>query len=308
VNNPPQINDSIQLWVNATNLTNNMTNIINVLQQYKSVSGTLLSWSSLDKTVYRTMSISSIVAVSGNYQLNGTVKSTSATSFTGTEPLVVFSVLGNVDGASNNALMNQPTNITFDLNNNIWISDTGNSSIRSIATKVVSTLSTLTNAPIGISIDSFLNVYAASSTNIVQITPSGIKTNIYTGTATLGNLSLQSLSDVSPYQFINGWPSAVGWVIAGGGYYPPMFTPKGFVPILLPYVPNILFDITFNYTAPSALYIQLMITSTSGTLPGVTSGNYNNYVAISNTGVTFLLGAVTIFTVLYSDIKELNND
>lgn len=304
-NTPPQIYDSIQLWVHNTNLTDNITNIINLLQQSKSVKGTTLSWASLDKTVYRTMRVESVVGASPGYLITGIVVSTSGNSFTGSEPLVNFSVQGNVDGTAHNALFNDPTNITVDINNNQWVSDTGNRSIRSIMPKnIVSTLNTVTDAPHGISIDSFLNVYVASSTNIVQITPLGIKTTIATGSATLGTLSLQTKSDVSPYGSINGWPNIGYWVI-NGAYFPTKYANSGYAPILLPYVPNIMFEVGYSYVIPSVLYIQLMITSNPGKLPSAT-GNYINYVSVTSTNIALVLNNITIFNVLYSDIKELN--
>ena len=255
-NTLPVAGDSLTFNLSATRLFPTMTTPFVSLLSQNAQKGAILSLFTVDKTVYRTLQLTN--------SSTGTVISTSGTSFNPLD-LVLFSCLGFTDGIAANALLNQPTNITVDINDNLWISDSGNKSIRSITNlNVVNTFSTFASSPFGLSIDSFLNVYAAVSTSIIKVSSSGTQSSVYTGTAALTNLTLQVNSDISPYNYMSGhpwYPYNTSWVIGGGLYVPPRYVQPGYAPILLPYVPNIMFQLLYDYFWPY-LNVTIPIAST----------------------------------------------
>lgn len=88
------------------------------------------------------------------------------------------SASGNVDGQGLSARFSFPTgNIAFDADNNMYIADYGNSSIRKISSSgVTSSFLTGLSGPTSIAIDSTGNIYASSygSQIIKKITPLGV--------------------------------------------------------------------------------------------------------------------------------------
>jgi hypothetical protein len=105
-------------------------------------------------------------------------------------------VAGGFDGPGSSALFNSPTAIAVDSSGNLYVADTGNSTIRKItSTGVVSTLAGFAgltgyvngtgsvarfNNPNGVSVDSFGDVYVSDTFNsaIRKITPAGAVTTI----------------------------------------------------------------------------------------------------------------------------------
>ncbi len=110
--------------------------------------------------------------------------------------------VGTTDGTGTSALFNSPSGITIDTSSNLFVSDTGNATIRKITSAgVVTTLAGSTtlrgnadgtgtaatfSSPVGITTDSTGNIYVVDSTNatIRMITPAGAVTTL-AGTATL---------------------------------------------------------------------------------------------------------------------------
>ncbi len=88
---------------------------------------------------------------------------------------------GDADGIGTNSLLNGPAGITVDANGNVFVADTGNNTIRKIATNgMVSTLAGLTgsaghadgvstnaqfNGPTGVAVDAAGNVFVADTYN-----------------------------------------------------------------------------------------------------------------------------------------------
>ncbi len=105
-------------------------------------------------------------------------------------------ISGSQDGSGTTALFNNPSGITLDANGNLYVSDTGNNTIRKItANGLVSTLAGLAgeygstngtgsnarfNSPLGIAINSIGTVFVADSGNhfIRQITSLGVVTTL----------------------------------------------------------------------------------------------------------------------------------
>ncbi|MBV8621658.1 MAG: SMP-30/gluconolactonase/LRE family protein [Curvibacter sp.] len=82
-------------------------------------------------------------------------------------------IAGNSDGPAAQALFSNPNGLAVDSAGNVWVADTGNSSIRKISsTGVVSTwLSSLTVG--SLAVDGAGNVYAAGSSTIYKISSQG---------------------------------------------------------------------------------------------------------------------------------------
>ncbi len=99
---------------------------------------------------------------------------------------------GSSDGSGNSVRFNQPTGIAVDAGGNLFVSDTGNNTIRKITAAGVATtvagsagnagstdgaaLSALFNQPGGIAVDSAGNLYVADTRNntIRKVSPAGI--------------------------------------------------------------------------------------------------------------------------------------
>jgi sugar lactone lactonase YvrE len=94
---------------------------------------------------------------------------------------------GNMDGDGGTALFDHPTGLTVDASGNIFVADTGNSTIREITTSGGAvTVSTLMDSstglpaqfknPQGVAVDNLGNVYVAETFNqtIDMVTPDGV--------------------------------------------------------------------------------------------------------------------------------------
>ncbi len=125
--------------------------------------------------------------------------------------LAGISKRGSKDGSGFSAQFNAPTGVAVDNNGNIYVADSGNSSIRKISASNITTLvgsagiqgsadgigsAAQLYYPEGITVDKSGNVYVADVGNntIRKITPSGEVTTIVNSTNTLG-LKLKSLTN-----------------------------------------------------------------------------------------------------------------
>jgi sugar lactone lactonase YvrE len=131
------------------------------------------------------------VADAGNNTIRKITAAGAVSTFAGSP-----GVSGSTDGTTNNALFNAPAAVALDGAGNIYVSDTGNHTIREItAAGTVSTLAgwpgtagsadgigtnALFNAPQGLAVDGSGNVYVADTWNntIRKIAPGGIVTTL----------------------------------------------------------------------------------------------------------------------------------
>ena len=151
-------------------------------------------------------------------------------------------VSGSDDGAGSQALFNQPDGLVLDATGNLYVADTGNSTIRRITPAgVVSTLAGLAgiggnqdgtgygamfNQPRSLTIDASGNLWVADTGNdsIRKVTPAGVVTTLTLrqgttsgstggGTTTTGGTTTSSSTSGGPNG--NGAGAMGGWLPAG---------------------------------------------------------------------------------------------
>lgn len=114
---------------------------------------------------------------------------------------------GSTNGTALNASFGNPTRLTIDINNNIYVADRDNNKIRKISsTGVVSTLSSGLFQPNGVTIDPAGNIFVADagSNSIKKITPQGnLSTYAGDGQARLTNGPASNASFSYPYAVVN---------------------------------------------------------------------------------------------------------
>ncbi len=88
---------------------------------------------------------------------------------------------GSADGPGSAARFSQPAGVAVDSADNVYVADTGNSTIRKVTPGgVVTTLAGGFNQPSGVAVDSAGNVYVADTVNstIRKVTPGGVVTTL----------------------------------------------------------------------------------------------------------------------------------
>ena len=109
----------------------------------------------------------------------------------GSSPTASGGTSGNIDNVGSNARFNNPSGITMDNKGNLFVSDTGNKSVRLISRKgQVKTIARGFNIPQGITVDPSGNVYVLDSGNkdlTMLAVPSYAKTTIISGADKVGS-------------------------------------------------------------------------------------------------------------------------
>ena len=217
---------------------------------------------------------------------------------------------GNTEGYGTSAKFNAPTDIAIDYLGMLYVSDTGNDSIRTIEVTstggIARTFAPNINNPAGISVDSFKNVYVASNgppNRILKISQSLSQTVLATGTTTLSGIYISKLSDIDFYYPILGYvPHGIfAYRIATYTKYQQF----GNQPILFPYVSQYMMEIVPIYVkvtdyTPATTNFSITITLTE--TPGTMQTTFANSIVINATTVS-----VVINNAVYSTFKYVDN-
>ena len=216
---------------------------------------------------------------------------------------------GNAEGNGESARFNAPTDITIDYLGLLYVSDTGNDSIRTIEVAstggIAKTFAPNISSPAGISVDSFKNVYVASngSTNqILKISPTLSQTVLATGTTSLTGICIPKVSDINFYYQISGSSNGI---FANKIATYPKYSSFNKQPILFPYVSQymmeivpIYFRVYDNSPPTSNLTVTINLTETPGTI----QTSFNNRIDITSAGID-----VYIDNAVYSIFKYTDN-
>jgi sugar lactone lactonase YvrE len=141
------------------------------------------------------------------------------------------STLGSADGTGSNAGFNSPNGLAVDSTGNIYVADTGNSTIRKVTpANVVTTLAgqagkaglldgtgsnALFNEPEDLTVDASGNVYVADTLNgaIRKITPAGVVTTLVLTTPSSSSPTSTSSSAASSTSAASGGGDFDGWFL-----------------------------------------------------------------------------------------------
>jgi hypothetical protein len=213
----------------------------------------------------------------------------------------------------NYSRFNGPTDIAIDYSGMLYVSDTGNNSIRTIEVKsssgITKTFASNITSPAGISVDSFKNVYVASNNGlqnrILKISQSLSQTVLATVTSPLSGIYIRPLLDINFYYPLLG--EGNGFFVGRRATYL-VFQRFSNQPVLFPYVSQYMMEIVpiynevsnYNYYT-NDLSITIFLSETPGIMQTAPAA-YNNRIVIDATTVSVVINSAE-----YSKFKYVDN-
>jgi hypothetical protein len=257
-------------------------------------------------TVYQILvaSPNTIAIVGGVSALSGNIE-----GFSAIPPLPPQ---GQAPTIPNYSRFNGPTDIAIDYSGMLYVSDTGNGSIRTIEVKpssgITKTFASGITSPAGISVDSFKNVYVASNgpqNRILKISQSLSQTVLATVTSPLSGIYIRPLLDINfYYPIIESVPYGI---FAGRIATYTKYKEFGNQPVLFPYVSQYMMEIVPYYVkvtdynpGTSNFSIKILLTETPGIMQTAPAA-YNNRIEIDASAVTVFINNAVYSTVKYMD-------